>query len=123
MQEIRLHIELHFLKQAGKGFIRNEFNGQANLHRVNCDNFDTISSKLAQMKFFETYPEATEWLNNQVSHWSSCRECRPVSVEDAQSSHHPSLPTESGLKPDSNDSVGFPQPLPENDAIPPVNLT
>ena len=111
MQEIPLHIHLHFLKQARKGFISIEVNGQAKLHRVNCDDFDTIFSKLSQMKFFETYPEATAWLTTQGSRWSSCRECRPVMnhsqverfVGDAQASHHPSLPADSALQPDSND--------------------
>src|SRR5262249_31006608 len=100
MQEIPPHLQLHFLKRAGKGFITAEASGQAKLHRVNCNNFDTISAKIARMKFFDTYPEATAWLTTQGSHWSSCGDCRPVmdhsQVEtplgDAQPSYPPSLP-------------------------------
>ena len=75
MREITLHIDLHFLKQAGTGFITDELSGQAKLHRVNCPYIDTVSATLVQMVFFETCPEATQWLNDK--HWSSCEKCAP----------------------------------------------
>jgi hypothetical protein len=79
MRDIAHHLDLHFLKQAGQGFITDGLSGKFTLHRVNCLAINTLSSKPVQLKFFETCPEATQWLNDQHHpHWLSCAQCAPT---------------------------------------------
>jgi hypothetical protein len=76
MPDITSQLDLHFLKHAGKGFVTEaELNGRLKLHRVNCHDIDTIDSNLARLKFFETRPEAMQWLKDKNKDWFTCKTC------------------------------------------------
>ena len=76
MPDITSHLDLQFLKHAGKGFVTEaELSGRLRLHHVSCHDIDTIDSNLTQLKFFETRPEAVQWLKDKNKVWFTCETC------------------------------------------------
>jgi hypothetical protein len=73
VRDVRDNLDLADLQNTGIGFISNARHDGGKLHRAGCDAVGAMVSADYPKKFFETYAEAAQWLDEKYgSGWHRC---------------------------------------------------
>ncbi len=80
MRDVRDNLDLAELQHTRIGFISNSRHDRVKLHKAGCESVGAMVTTAYQKRFFETYAEAAQWLNEKYSsQWSPCGNCNPWS--------------------------------------------
>lgn len=77
MRDLTTHVDLALANAGGHGFILNARDNVKMLHKAGCEAIGVSGVSKYRKIFFDTYAEATEWLNSEYgqSGWSHCGMC------------------------------------------------